>query len=456
MRLLTCKSGAWLSEPINNRLGRRGAVFTGSLICLIANIASALSQNWQALLAFRFLLGTGLGINTSTISVLAAECAPPYIRGGLAVSWQMFTAFGVFLGFVANIAVYNLSSPWRFQLAFPAIPTLPLIGLVFFCPESPAWLMKRARRYDLAFYSLSRLRNTDLQAAKEVYSTYLQNQTCIGSNSDATYMRKLIDLFTIPRIRRATVASYTVMLSQQLCGINIIAFYSSSIFSDAGFSTFGALLASTIFGLINFIGAFPAIWTMDSLGRRSLLLLTLPVMAATMFAAALSFNIPKENPAHLGILAFTIYMFCAEYSPGMGPVPVAYSAEIFPISHREVGMSFAVSAANSWASLLSLTFPSILSALQPKGAFTLYAILNVLAFVLVFVFVPETKLRTLDELDEVFSVSSRKFVKHQTSVYLPWWTKRYVLRRKEAGYRPLESTIQNNQVDRGYQVNRET
>jgi sugar porter (SP) family MFS transporter len=452
--VLTFQSGAWLSEPINNSLGRRGAVFTGSLICLIANIASALSQNWQALLAFRFLLGAGLGINTSTISVLAAECAPPYIRGGLAVSWQMFTAFGVFIGFVANIAVYNLSSPWRLQLAFPAIPTLPLIGLVFLCPESPAWLMKRAGRYDLAFYSLSRLRNTDLQAAQEVYSTYLQDQTCRGSNGGTTYMRKLIDLFTIPRIRRATVASYTVMLSQQLCGINIIAFYSSSIFSDAGFSTFGALLASTIFGFINFIGAFPAIWTMDSLGRRSLLLLTLPFMGATMLAAALSFNIPSENPAHLGVLACTIYLFCAEYSPGMGPVPVAYSAEIFPISHREVGMSFAVSAANIWASLLSLTFPSILLALKPRGAFSLYAFLNVLAFVLVFLFVPETKMRTLEELDEVFSISSRRFVKHQTSEYLPWWTKRYVFRRKQAELRSLESTTDYGEVDQDEENNR--
>jgi sugar porter (SP) family MFS transporter len=406
-------------------------------------------------LAFRFLLGTGLGINTSTISVLAAESAPPYIRGGLAVSWQMFTAFGVFLGFVANIAVYNLSSPWRLQLAFPAIPTLPLIALVFFCPESPAWLMERAKRYDLAFYSLSRLRNTDLQAAKEVYSTYLQDQACVGPNSGTTYARKLIDLFTIPRIRRATVASYTVMLSQQLCGINIIAFYSSTIFSDAGFTTFGALLASTIFGFINFIGAFPAVWTMDSLGRRSLLLLTLPIMALTMLAAALSFNIPKENPAHLGVLAFTIYLFCAEYSPGMGPVPVAYSAEIFPISHREVGMSFAVSVANSWASLLSLTFPSILSALRPRGAFSLYAFLNIVAFVLVFLFVPETKMRTLDELDEVFAVSSRRFAKHQTSEYLPWWTKRYILRRKQAELRPLESTIENEQVDQDEESHRE-
>jgi sugar porter (SP) family MFS transporter len=443
---LTCKSGAWLSEPINGRFGRRGAIFTASLICLIANIASALSRSWQALLAFRFLLGAGLGINTSTISILAAECAPPYIRGGLAVSWQMFTAFGIFLGFVANVAVYNLNSPWRLQLFFPFIPTLPLVGLVFLCPESPAWLMGNGR-YDLAFLALRRVRNTDLQAAREVYSTYIQNQDCPKIGCGTTYARKLIELFTIPRIRRATVASYTVMLSQQLCGINIIAFYSSSIFSDAGFSTFGALLASTIFGFINFIGAFPAVWTMDTMGRRSLLLLTLPLMAVTMFAAALSFSIPKESPAHFGLLAVMIYLFCAEYSPGMGPVPVAYSAEIFPILHRDVGMSFAVSVANIWASVLSLTFPTILLALKPRGTFSLYAVLNVLAFVLVFLFVPETKMKTLDELDEVFSVPSRRFVTHQTLEYLPRWILQYLSRQKEADLRDLGAALEYEPVD---------
>jgi MFS family permease len=92
----------------------------------------------------------------------------------------------------------------------------------------------------------------------------------------------------------------------------------SQIFSESGFSIFGALLASCIFGFVNFIGAFPAVWTMDTFGRRSLLLLTLPLMAVTLLAAGLTFNISTENPLHLGLLAILIYLFCAEYSPGMG------------------------------------------------------------------------------------------------------------------------------------------
>ncbi|KAJ9603604.1 hypothetical protein H2200_011790 [Cladophialophora chaetospira] len=431
--------GAWLSDAVNNRLGRRGTVFLGASLCLVANLGSSVSRTWPQLLAFRIVLGVGLGLDASTVSVYAAECAPAGIRGGLAVSWQMFTAFGVFVGFVTNAAVYRYGeTAWRLQLAAPFIPTIPLLATLYICPESPAWFLK-GDRYDLAFRSLRRLRNTDLQAAKELYSTYQQSiaKAKIAAQQKISFSKRVFDLFTVPRIRRATTAAYVVMLSQQLCGINIIAFYSSTIFSDAGFSDFGALLASCAFGLVNFLGAFPAVWTMDTLGRRSLLLLTLPLMAVTMFAAGLSFNIPADNPAHFGLLATLIYLFCALYSPGMGPVPNTYSAEVFPLSHREVGMSFSVATANCWAAVLSLTFPRILAALKSQGAFALYAGLNIVAVVLVFLLLPETRLKTLDELDDVFSIPTRTFIRYQITEYLPWFTKRYILREKNAELRPL-------------------
>ena len=101
--------GAWISDPVNNRLGRRGTVFVGSFLCLGANLGSSVSETWPQLLVSRLVLGIGLGLNASTVSVFAAECAPADIRGGLAVSWQMWTAFGVFIGFVTNAAVYQVS-----------------------------------------------------------------------------------------------------------------------------------------------------------------------------------------------------------------------------------------------------------------------------------------------------------------------------------------------------------
>ncbi|KAJ4545633.1 hypothetical protein HRR78_006355 [Exophiala dermatitidis] len=177
-------------------------------------------RSWIELLLFRLILGAGLGINASTVSVYMAETAPAVIRGSISVSYQMWTAFGIFLGFCANAAVYNYGdSAWRLQLAGPVVPTIPLLLLVYMCPESPAWYIKNNNRYDLAFRSLRKLRNSDLQAAKEIFSTYLQrrSQAKPGAAGKSLF-RRLPELFTIPRIRRATVASYVVMLSQQLCG----------------------------------------------------------------------------------------------------------------------------------------------------------------------------------------------------------------------------------------------
>jgi len=152
------------------------------------------------------------------------------------------------------------------------------------------------------------------------------------------------------------------MIAQQMCGINIIAFYSSTIFAQAGATVTGALLASWGFGLINFIFAWPAIWTIDTYGRRALLLFTFPNMCWTLLAAGLCFYIPEQSPAHLGLIAFFVYLFDAFYSPGEGPVPFTYSAEVFPLSHREVGMSWAVCTNNFWATVVSLTFPRQLNA----------------------------------------------------------------------------------------------
>ena len=153
----------------------------------------------------------------------------------------------------------------------------------------------------------------------------------------------------------------------------IQAFYSSTVFAEAGFSTTNALLASFGFGLVNFIFAWPAIWTIDTFGRRTLLLFTFPQMAWTLLAAGLSFLIPDDSKAHLGLIATFIFLFAVFYSPGEGPVPFTYSAEVFPLSHREVGMGFAVATCLFWAAVLSITFPRLLAAFTPTGAFGFYA-----------------------------------------------------------------------------------
>jgi len=301
--------------------------------------------------------------------------------------------------------------------------------------HSPRWLMKKGRHAQ-AYKSLLRLRNSPLQAARDLYYVHaqlVQEDILVEESAVAThgnFFTRFIELFTIPRIRRATQASGIVMIAQQMCGINIIAFYSSTVFSKAGASITSSLLASWGFGLINFIFAWPAVWTIDTFGRRALLLFTFPNMCWTLLAAGFCFWIPESNNAHLGLIAFFIYLFDIFYSPGEGPVPFTYSAEVFPLSHREVGMSWAVATNNFWASVLSLTFPRMLIALTPQGAFGFYAGLNAIAFVMIFLWLPETKQRTLEELDYVFAVPTRTHMRYQINEVAPYWFKTTVLRQK--------------------------
>ncbi|KAI1496272.1 sugar transporter-domain-containing protein [Biscogniauxia marginata] len=429
--------GCWCSDPLNNIFGRRGTIFISAIFCLLTPIGGAVTQNWQQLLITRLLLGVGMGIKASTVPIFAAENSPAAIRGALVMTWQLWTAFGIWLGTCANLAVGGVGTiAWRLQVGSAFIPAIPLTILIFFCPESPRWFIKK-HRYRDAMKSLLRLRNNPIQAARDLYSIHAQVEIEAEAIGDSTYLKRFVELFTIPRIRRATLASFVVMIAQQMCGINIIAFYSSTVFREAGASDFGALLASFGFGLVNFIFAWPAIWTIDTFGRRSLLLFTFPNMAWSLLAAGLCTLIPSSSSAHVGLVALFIYIFAAFYSPGEGPVPFTYSAEVFPLSHREVGMSWAVATCLFWAAVLSITFPKILASLGVLGAFCLYAGFNVVALVMLFLWLPETKQRTLEELDYVFGVPTGVFVKYNCFKALPWWFRRYILFQRHATLEPL-------------------
>jgi sugar porter (SP) family MFS transporter len=419
-------SGCWLSDPLNYYFGRRGTIFFSAVFCFLTVLGSAVAQSWPQLFITRILLGIGMGAKAATVPIFAAENVPAVIRGGLVMSWQLWTAFGILLGTCANLAVYNVGPiAWRLQLGSAFIPAVPLLLGVYFCPESPRWYIKKGRYAD-AFRSLKRLRNTPLQAARDLYYIHAQIVEEVDIVGSTNYIQRFIELFTIPRVRRATQASFVVMIAQQMCGINIIAFYSATVFAEAGASNFGALMASFGFGVINFVFAFPAIWTIDTWGRRALLLFTFPNMAWSLLAAG-----------HLATVAMFIYIFSAFYSPGEGPVPFTYSAEVFPLSHREVGMAWAVATCLFWAAVLTISFPAILRAFTIVGAFGFYCGLNLLAFVMIFLWVPETKQRTLEELDYVFGVPTRRHMSYQMFEVAPYWFKTTILRSKTATLTPL-------------------
>ncbi|PNS18123.1 hypothetical protein CAC42_3568 [Sphaceloma murrayae] len=464
---------AYLSDPLNEYLfGRRGSIFVAALFSLVTVVGSACVRNLGQLLVCRILLGLGMGAKASVISILAAEVAPARIRGSLVMNWQVFVAFGIFLGHSANLAVFEIRSiNWRLQLAAAALPAIPLIVLIFVCPESPRYLIKK-QRWKKAYRSLCYLNRIPLIAAKELFLIHTQIQAeskvyahtdpDIGAVEDSdddiasitenrniyvtqratTVLRRFLQLFRIPRIRRATMAAFAVMISQQLCGVNVISFYSATIVSggvryttsseEAKYTAWRkALWISWGLGLTNFLFAWPAYKTIDRWGRRALLLLTIPILAITLLAAAFCFQVPDLNSQLPAVTTFLV-LFEMAYSPGLGPVPFTYSAEVFPLVNREVGMSFAVFVNLLGAGILSLFVPFLNTSLTATGLLCLFAGLNVLAFVLVYLFVYETKQSMLEELNSTFDVPTGAHIRYQWTEMLPWiWKK--VKREKDAG-----------------------
>jgi MFS family permease len=192
-------------------------------------------------------------------------------------------------------------------------------------------------------------------------------------------------------------------------------------------------------GITNFLFAIPAIYTIDTFGRRNLLLTTFPLMGICLLWCGMSFYLPtffdpeadeqRPTPARLGSIAAAIYTFMAVYSPGEGPVPFTYSAEAFPLHLRDVGMSFATATCWGFNFILSLTWPALVAAFGEQGAFGWYAAWNFFGWVYCYFLLPETKNLTLEELDTVFDVGNRQFAGYY-SEKLPWYMKKNVLRKE--------------------------
>ncbi|KAL0956130.1 hypothetical protein HGRIS_002296 [Hohenbuehelia grisea] len=449
--------GCWLTEPLNRWFGRRGTIFITATFSFLTCIWQGVTNSWPHLFAARFVLGLGIGPKSSTVPVYAAECAPPAIRGALVMMWQTWTAFGIMIGFVADLIFFRIPDKpnitglnWRLMLASAGIPALFIMAQVFFCPESPRWYMSKGR-YDKAYQSLSRLRHKPIQAARDLYYIHVLLE------AEAEIQRgknRFLELFVVPRNRRATLASLIVMFMQQFCpsicfnmpchiltgiqpigGVNVIAYYSSNIFAEAHFTEIQALLASFGFGVINFLFAFPAVYTIDTFGRRNLLLTTFPLMAIFLLMTGFAFWIPEGN-GRLAVVALGIYLFGIAYSPGEGPVPFTYSAEAFPLYVRDIGMSLATSVLWFFNFVVSITFPRLLGAFTPQGAFGWYAAWNVFGFIIILLFVPETKALSLEELDQVFSVPTHVHASYQLKA-LPHNIKKYIFRMKVDPLPPL-------------------
>ncbi|KAF9884237.1 hypothetical protein FE257_001969 [Aspergillus nanangensis] len=420
--------GCWTTAPLNRWFGRRGCIFISCFVSFAASFWMAAAHTWWNLFLGRLLLGFAVGAKSTTTPVYGAECAPANIRGALVMMWQMWTAFGIMLGYIASVAFMDVTHAtipgfnWRLMLGSTAIPPFFVCIQVYFCPESPRWYMLRNRYHD-AYDALCKLRPSGFQAARDLYYIHAALKIEERLREGKQLWR---EMFTVPRNRRAAQSSFFVMFMQQFCGVNAIMYYSSSMFRTAGFDLRTALVVSLGCGITNWIFALPAVYTIDTFGRRNLLLTTFPLMALFLLFTGFSFYIPDLTP-RTACVATGIYLYMIVYSPGEGPVPFTYSAEAFPLYIRDVGMSFATATTWGFNFVVSLTWLPLQEAFTVQGAFCWYAAWNVFGWVFCYFCLPETKALSLEELDQVFSLPTREHAAHYRAM-LPYYVKKYLLR----------------------------
>ncbi|KAF3393476.1 Polyol transporter 5 [Talaromyces pinophilus] len=425
--------GCWLTEPLNRYFARRGTIFISCFFAAVCSIWEGVANTWVNLFLARFFLGLGIGPKSSTVPIYAAECSPAPIRGALVMMWQMWTAFGIMLGNIMGVAFMSLSDDLSWRLMLGSTVVLPIIVCVqvYMCPESPRWLIQH-NQVEKAFRSFRKLRSHDIQAARDLYYAYVLVQIEREINKGKNFFTMFMELFTVGRNRRATIGSWIVMFMQQFCGVNVIAYYSTTIFTTSGYSIQSALLASMGTGILNWVFALPATLTIDTFGRRNLLLTTFPFLAICLLWTGFSFWIEPDivdSKKRVAMVTTGMYLFEIFYSPGEGPVPFTYSAEAFPLHVREVGMSWATATCWCFNFILSFTWPSLLTSFKPQGAFGWYAAWCIIGWFLVLFFLPETKALTLEELDQVFSVPTWKHASYQLKNAI-WHVRTWVFRQK--------------------------
>ncbi|KAL1793925.1 hypothetical protein ACET3X_007346 [Alternaria dauci] len=255
----------------------------------------------------------------------------------------------------------------------------------------------------------------------------------IGVNG---YYKRLRELWSNKRCRRALLSASISMITQTLTGVNTIAFLGTIVWKNAltDNSDRTAAIIGLAFGAANYVFGLPAYWSSDRLGRSVMLLLGLPNMAWSMLVFAFLFKIPEsEASVRTPMISIFAVIFVAFYAPTAGTSPFSIAAEVFPLVSREAGMAISVAINLSGAGVLVLVFPFLLNSIRPTAAFSIFAGLNLVAFVLVYLFVPETRMRTLEELQYTFDLPTGWHVAYRVGyirqhVWENWW--KYLTRKE--------------------------
>lgn len=380
-------AGNAMAGALSDRFGRRRVLLGTALLFVVSSLLAACATTFPSFVAARIAGGLAVGGAILIAPVYIAEIAPANKRGSLVSLNQLMIVIGISASFFSNyfllgVGVHN----WRWMLGVQMVPAILYFTLLWFVPESPRWLLLKGRD-EAALRVLTRVSGE--QQALENLQRIRQS---LATKAVSRGFRGLLDR----RVRLIMVIALGLAFFQQITGINAIFYYLPTIFGQAGGAVNDAFRQAVLVGVVNVGMTFVAIWLIDKLGRKPLLIAGIAGMALALFTISWAFS---QDTYSARLVLFAIVAFVASFAISLGPVMWVLLSEIFPNEQRAA----AISVAGFWNSLVSASvtfiFPSALSALQPGGTFLVFALFASAAFLFVLAFVPETKGRTLEELE---------------------------------------------------------
>ncbi len=385
--LIGAMIGAIFAGKVADKIGRRPTVLATAAIFVVGVLLAAFSPSYPVLLVARVVIGLAVGSSSMVVPLYIGESAPPRIRGALVSFNQLALTSGILISYLVDYGLAS-SQNWRLMFGLAAIPAVLMFVGMLFQHESPHWLIAQGRE-DEARAVLSRVRDDS-----DIDAEIAEVRELSGRTSS---VRDLLN----PKVRHALTIGIALAVFQQITGINTIIYYAPTLLSNAGFGHSAALLANVVNGGVNVAMTIVAIRLLDRVGRRPLLLTGTSGMAVGMAMLAFTFLIGGSNlhgaGAYIAIAGLLVYT--GSFAIGLGPVFWLLISEIYPVKIRGQAMSVATIA--NWGAnfVVTVSFLTLLSALGDAGTFFLFGILTLVALVYFFKQVPETKNRTLPEIE---------------------------------------------------------
>jgi sugar porter (SP) family MFS transporter len=392
--------GALVCGRLNDVLGRKKTLTILAVLFFVGTLGGVFAPNLEVMIPARVILGFAVGGASVTVPVYLAELAPTERRGGLAGRNELAIVVGQLLAFAINAIIGTVwgdhPGVWRYMLAVAAIPAVALFVGMMRMPESPRWLISKGR-HDDALGVLLQVRSPERARAE------MEEVEFLAEEEQEAHMGGWSDLKT-PWIRRIFIAGIGVAIAQQCTGINSIMYYGTQVLTQAGFSSSGALIANVANGVLAVVGsAICLFFLMDRVPRRTLIIggfvATTTCHALIVLSALL---LPEGLTKAFVILLFMVlFVFCMQAALNV-PVWVIIS-EMFPLRLRGLGMGVCVLCLWVANAVIAFLFPIVVTSIGIQGAFGVFVVLGLIAIAFLKVFLPETKDRSLEELEERFA-----------------------------------------------------